>query len=242
MAHLYFDYAEQPIKQMLSKYMLDKHGLECTVDSEYDVLGFEYANKSYKMYLSLDGTEVLKMSNNELETIPKVQEAAVILYNAMQTVFMPVLNTIYNGDSQEVKDDIGYLTLQFNEVDDYFYLQKINRLAMEQQQISNMIFDIQTELDKHGTNHPNYDKLSNYKLELITKYNRISSDKVNHVNNVVNEFNNNVENQKYRVYLCLSQAAEQGDLAMKRLPTFGLPFQDPDEETELDRFKKENNI
>lgn len=238
----YFDYAEQPIKQVLSRYMADKHGVDCPTDCEYDVLGFEQSGQSYKMYLSTDGTEAMTMTDHELGTNPKIQEAAAILYKAMQTAFMPVLNTIYGGNSQEIKDDISHLTMKFDETGNCFYLQKINRLAMEQQQISNMILDILNEENKHGPSHPNAQKLGEYKLELITRYNKINQDTVDYRQNIADAFNSNVVNQQYRVYMCLSQVAEQGDLAMKRLPSFGMPYQDPDEETELDKFKKENAV
>lgn len=244
----FFDYAESPIKEWIASY-LKQEVTEVFPDyvDEADIIGFMSKKKHYKAYVvpMPPDTESL-VDKNLLKNSEKMRKACSILFDAVREVFMAVVGSMEDPKFDYLK---GFMPV-FVEDKMAFHLLRVNRKAMQLQaadtqrkQIERFlqtaketgISEEQKSMIQESLNTINEVFTANTKevMDAEEQACRLSNEDiktsgVDWLHIVVEETNPDDE--------------ELEQESMKRLPTFGLQYQDPDEENYIDKLKKEHDV
>ena len=244
----FFDYAESPIKEWVAGY-LKKEVTEVFPDyvDEADIIGFMYKKKHYKAYIVPMPHDTLSLvDKNLLKNSEKTRKACSILFDTVREVFMAVIGSIEDPKLDYIK---GFMPV-FVEDKMAFHLLRVNRKAMQLQaantqrkQIENFvqtaketgISEEQNSMIQEGLNKINEVFASNTKEVMDAEEQLCRSTNADIKTSGVDWLHIVVEETEPD-----DQELEQE--SMKRLPTFGLQYQDPDEENYIDKLKKEHGV
>jgi len=240
-----FNCTESPIKEWIATF-LDaevKYVFTDYVDNS-DVIGFQENDKHYNAYVVTLNHDTTSQVNPELlKNSEKTRKACSILYDAVYKVFPSVAPTC----SDEYLNMVVGLRPIFDEKTMSFKLFRINgksaqlQLALEQKyKIMELLSKSESELtidQKAGIDN------SLKKIDDIIKNNTkqvLDDDEL-----ICNLTNNKLETYD-KLYIVVEECDENNqenmETSMRRLPVFGLSYQDPDEETYIDKLKKEYTI
>jgi hypothetical protein len=242
----YFSCAESPIQEWLATYV-KKQPIELFPDytGNADVVGFIHNNQQYTSYLvpmpwgteSLVDAELLKSSE-------KARKACSMLYDSVKEIFVAITGSFNeNNPKTEEADLFKSLIPMFDNDKMAFHLSRVNWKALQlktahlqREQIQNYI-----QQNKHIT-----DEQMTAIQQSVTNIEHVFAD-IN--DDVLDEYEEKCKdtNEKIKLYDWLHIVVEPSDpndsdtlnSSMERLPMFGLPYQDPEEETFIETLKKD---
>jgi hypothetical protein len=235
-----FDLTEAPIKEWLANLL----NAEFTdVFSDYvdnsDIIGFQENNIQYNAYVvTLNSSDMNYIDNNLIKNSEKVKKACSMLYDAVYKVFPAVIQTC----NKKYSNELLALRVVFHEPTMSFRLFKVN---MKAEQLKTAI-QTKTNLSKILEEKKDF---TEEQLNEINKLINISNLTINNITKDVMDIeekeviNYNKKLESYdKLYIVISTSddnyLENMETSMKRLPQFGLSYQDPDEENYIDKLKK----
>jgi hypothetical protein len=240
-----FDYAEDPIKEWIAA-QLDET-VETLFDDyseESDILSIEVDKAHYTFYLTCYPTDLRNDTAFHIDkeyflSHPKLQKAASILFDAVYMVFPPVVKTMTNM-GHRIEDVFP----DFEEKNMCFRFRMVNKFEMLKRQALQTLEQIRENFAKiEGKTDEQFTEIR----EKLTTLQKEQLDKLNSLGEAViaeQEAKCQLQNETFRLGKRLYIAVEknmkqQDDDIMKRLPDFGLKYQDPEEETAIEAYKKE---
>ena len=247
----YFRCAETPIQEWLATYV-KKTPIDLFPDykDEVDVIGFMHDDIHYSAYLVAMPWDTELLVNPELlKASDKVKKACSMLYDSVKEVFMAVTGSFEasNKDSPHA-DLLKSLMPTFDEQKMAFHLTRVNWKALQLKTAYMQRQKIQDFIRETPSEDVPPDQLSAIQnsIEQIGRvFADITKEVLDEYEELCKETNSNI-----KLYDWLHLAVEQSDPnvvenlnnSMDRLPTFGLQYQDPDEEDYVDRLKREHNV
>jgi hypothetical protein len=239
-----FQCSETPIKEWISLFINDyvKVNIEELFPDyvdDSDVIAYEDNKKHYTAYLVTMPHDAVSFVDTELLKLENTQKACSMLYDGVRMVFPAVVQTI----NEEYKKYVDGIIVSFNNEKMSFTLTKVNikkfkfEKAKEQMEL----------LIKFKENTSNPDELKQIN-ELLMKsedlIKSISIDDIVDEQKLCDEINEKLKNAD-QLHIAIEENSESVELmeaALHRLPTIGVSYQDPDEETLVDKLKKEHGI
>lgn len=240
----FFDCAEAPIKEWIASFL----GVPVTEVFDFedinDVIGFEYQSKYYSAFVVTMGPDSPQLVDKKLlDESEKAQKACSMLFDAVRQVFMSVVATA----SEQYKEKVQCLVPRFDNSKLAFFLFRINYKAMQLKmandqngKIVKYLNELKEPLDEEKKEAlTNTVKAINKILTTTTKESLdIEEEECNRVN---------AEIMKHDwLYLAIEQSVGNSDDritdSLNRLPTFGVRNHNPEEETYIEKLKKENGL
>jgi len=233
----FFDCAEAPIKEWLAEYV-EKDVLDVFPDFKdvVDVIGFQHDDKHYNAYLVAmpSGTDSL-VPKSLLLTNEKAKKACSMLYDAVLQVFMAVVNS-------STETIFKSLIPRFDESKMAFYLTRVNLKAMQLQTANQQNVQIRKFLEESKESiTPEHEEALINTLKQIAEIFKTNTKEILDAEEKACVAENKANTNKPWMHIVVEEANEL-DESLKRLPTFGLQYQDPDEETYIDKLKKEYDV
>ena len=242
----FFDYAESPIQKWLALYYNEPvKVLFPDFKDESDLISVEFDGNYYILYI----TEKKSVGNSfDLTTMEKsnsIKKAASLLFDAVRNTFFPIAKTITNH-----KEECSLLIPMFDDKTMSFELRAFNRLAMEREQCDKELVQIGVQLKRLGEQsnikaaHKKQaaqlrKQLNEMQIRSLEKFNSIPINKVKEMDERCLELNKKLATSQ-RLYMILGKNAKPTeDTVAKRLPAFGLSYQDPDEDNYIDKLRDE---
>lgn len=247
----HFDFAENPVKEWIAEtFGEDVDTLFDDYNEDADVLNVKSGDDSYTLYLTTTPTTstAYTISRQQLQSDEILQRATSMMYDAVFTVFMPIVNTMTN-----MKHLVEDIFPRFEESTMSFKMLSVNGPYMHRKQLEQTLKEINTQtlrLKSIVTTDENIDEIKKLQNKLqialesnTEKFNSITDEECKNAQLVCDERNKTFATST-RLYVCIEKNKKDIVLEqkLKRLPQFGLKYQDPDEDTYVDRFKKEHNI
>lgn len=242
----FFDYVESPIKEWIADYLkLDVSEVFPDYLDDSDIIRFMVDNKQYSAYvLPLPHAAESFVDRDLIKESEKVRKACSILFDAVREVFMAVVGSITDPKLDHLK---GFMPV-FVEDKMAFRLLRVNRKAMQLQAADTQRVQIEKFLQTATGTGVTEDQ-KNMIQESLDKINKIFNENTKEVLNAEEEICRkiNAELEFFdRLHIVVDETDPDEDgleqESLKRLPTFGLPFQDPDEENYIDKLKKEHDV
>lgn len=244
----FFDYAESPIKEWIAGY-LKQEVTEVFPDyvDEADIIGFMSKKKHYKAYVvpMPHDTQSL-VDKNLLKNSEKMRKACSILFDAVREVFMAVVGSIEDPKLDYLK---GFMPV-FVEDKMAFHLLRVNRKAMQLQAADTQRKQIERFLQTAKETGVSEEQKSMIQ-ESLNKINEVFTANTKEVMDAEEQAcklsNEDIKTSGVDWLHIVVEETDPDDQeleqeSMKRLPTFGLQYQDPDEENYIDKLKKEHDI
>lgn len=247
----YFDFSESAIKEWIADVFGEEpETLFDDYTGEADVLNIKSGDDSYTLYLTPfpPNDPAFGISKTELMEDKEIQRASSMMYEAVYTVYAPVAKTM--SSMVHLVEDVFPM---FDEKEMCFKLVAMNAPYMKRMQLEKTFEEVEkqaarlaavpeSELSKETVQELE-SKLEAVRAETIAGINEITNDICKAAQDMCNERNAKFD-EGSKLYVCLEKNKEDIDeeLKHKRLPQFGLKYQDPDEEDYIDRLKKEFNI
>lgn len=244
-ARKFFDYTETPIKEWLASY-INRDVLEVFPDynDESDVIGFMIGDKHYNAYVVPMSSDTELLVDKKLFEHEKVRKACSILFDAVREVFLAVTGSIEDPSLEYLK---GFMPV-FVEDKMAFHLMRVNRKAMQLQ----AAYDQRKQLEKFLQTMTQIDLPEEQKTMIQDNLNKINKIFEENTKESLDKEEQDCKSTNLIVtkfdwlHIVLEESdptnQELDQECMKRLPTFGLQFQDPDEENYIDKLKKEHDI
>lgn len=247
----YFDFAESAVKEWIAEtFDEDVETLFDDYTSEADVLNVKSGDDLYTLYLTSTPpvSPAFAISKEELLSDLVLQRATSMMYEAVFTVFMPVVGTM--SSMQHLVTDI-FPT--FDEATMSFRLVSMNAPYMKRKQLEKTFDEIKLQekrLKSIVAVEMSADTIKELKRKLsvaleanVQQGNEITNEMCKEAQLICDERNKAFET-RVKLYVCLEKNKSDIvlDQKLKRMPQFGLKYQDPDEETLIDQFKQEYNI
>lgn len=250
----YFDLVENPIKEWIAEYFGEP--IESIFDDykvESDIMATEENGQHYFLYATSfpDITEnsitAFPIGRKELEKCPKLSKATSVIFDAVYTVFPPVVHTM-----QKFKDAMMNISIKFNQDIMAFEFTTNNILAREKNNAMQNIYICKNQIEKINSDaefrhkNPNYEEIKSEiekKLnENIVKYNSISDISIKEQEKLCELLEKKLEKAP-KFYIVLEKNSRpDDDHIMKRLPDIGSKYYDPEEESITEKLKKELSI
>ncbi len=245
-AQKFFDYTETPIKEWLAGFVeTDVTQIFPDYVDKAEIIAFADKGQHYKAYVvpMPPDTNVL-IPSGLLENNPNARKACSILFDAVREVFLAITGSIEDAKHEYLKGFMPY----FDETKMAFRLKRVNRKAMQLQAANNQRkqldqflsandYKAMTEEQKNLI-HENISKLNEI-FNLITKETMDEEEKLCEESNKKTEVYD-------RLYMVIEELdpddSELENESLKRLPNFGLQYQDPEEDTYIDKLKKEYDV
>lgn len=245
----YFDYAEDAIKEWISLQIKEEISI---VFDDYknstDVITTEIDDIYYTLYLTpfpekIENDTAFLIDKNLFQTLPKLQTAVSKLFHSVYVVYAPIIKTMTH-----MWHHFEDVFPEFNEDKFYFTFKMANGFKIKRDQLYQKIFKIQDQFkliyDKTDTK---FDELKKQLLDLqnetLNDLNKITDDIVEIQDKKCNAYNDSPLNNIAKLYIVLEKnKIQETEHIMRRLPDFGIKFQDPEEDNYIDKLKKEHDI
>jgi hypothetical protein len=254
----YFDYAENPIKEWISD-LLDEDITAIFDDytEDSDILSVEDQGNYYTLYLTAypEKTPSFHASKDDLMNNKIVNKSTSMMFESVYTVYAPVVQSM-----SSMKHKLENIFPKFDEKLMCFYFSMVNSAAAKRQQVHKNLIKISDQFkqlrevntidsDEKINNERNEQKVELEKqlilmqteeLENLSKLGDDVCDKEEEECKRMNEIYKNSS----KLYICLdmNKTDQDNEQVMKRMPKFGLNYQDPDEDNYIDKLKKEYEI
>jgi hypothetical protein len=254
----FFNCAESIIQEWVAEFF-DKPTVELFPDyqTESDVIGFMIDSKQYTAYLVTMPCDTENLVDMELlNKQDKARKACSMLFDAVREVFMAVTGalaesrttlepTITPSTASELdKNMIAGLMPVFDENKMAFHLVRVNRKAMQLQAAQTQraqIIKFLQEAKEGEISDEQQESISSGLVELGKVFTSITKEALDAEEALCNTINEKIK-EKTWLHIVLEEAdPDDADIlnsSMKRLPMFGLQFQDPEEENYVDKLKK----
>lgn len=257
MIEKFFNSAESPIKEWISEYLnVDPEKVFPDYDEDSDDIGFKYKNTQYNAYLiSMGPNEPSMVNKNLLKSSEEVRKACSMLFDAVQMVMPSVLHT----SDKEFADDLKGLHFQFDEDTMSFGLIVVNTAQYKKvmsvqhyQQVMQIKGSLEAKLNEPNTDENNISEIKKQLVkveELIIKakssYEEISNEDIEKEDERCKFVTEKLKlaNKLYIVVEELdSNDVDAMNEGLKRLPMFGTTYQDTEDESFVDKLKKEYDL
>lgn len=182
------------------------------------------------------------ISKQEFKEKHQLQKAAVMMFEAVYTVFTAVIKSM-----PRLPAELEDIFPDFNETGMYFIFRKANKAQIEKTNCEKMLCQISEQYerikDRVGAEADELrNKLVKLQKEQLDKRNEITDEMIRKNEEHCNAANASLANGE-KLYIVLEKNVKPNDESiMRRLPEFGLKYQDPTEETAVEKFKKEYDV
>lgn len=249
-----FDCADNPIKEWLSTITnIPGEELFDDYNTEGDILRIEIGSNHYSLLLSSNPKRIGQLVNGSAfkikhekmmknEKYLELRRATSLLYDAVRLVYTPVVCVM-----KKLRDKFNTTYVEFDEQHMCFSIRAVNKLAIEKKQNNATLYKIHENFNKIShLNTPEADNLRSQLLDLQAKtikvLNNLTEEKIQEQNEYCKQLDEELKDAP-KLYIILDKNVKPDDsVIMKRLPTFGLMYQDPDEENYIDILKKELDV
>lgn len=239
-----FNCTESPIKEWLAEFLNEDVSIAFTdYTDSVDEFGFQddETKKHYNVFVVTGNPEM--SSNVDLELLKrneKARAACTMLFNAVHQVFVAVASTV----TEEFSDKLMAIRPEFDPEHMAFYLRRINMSASR----LHAMMAQKRQLDAYlATN--DISKLTDEQMTHVNKaqagIDKVLAECTKEVLDAEQSLCDTMNPQLKKLswlYLVTEESSsnpEDLEASLGRLPTFGLTFQDPNEETYIDKLKKE---
>ena len=231
-----FDYAEAPIKEWLSN-VFEKPLMEVFPDykSYRKSLGISADDDSFVLYFSsseLANRYIFTVNDTKNESVRK---AIDVLFNALYPVYTAVVC------SSELNERLTGVYPYFDENTMTFSLRAVNQYRIMLAQCQNALEHCSKKMATTELNSEYYNQLVEAKTKVLEGIALCTNEVIEKRDAELVIINNNYLTMP-KLYLIVDKNCTDEDEIGRRLPTFGLEFQDPDEDNYIDKLKKEQNI
>lgn len=231
-----FDYAEAPVKEWLA-LVFDKPVLDVFPDysKHHESIGISSSGDSYVCYFSSvtnDMRYIFTANDTKDETIRKTID---ILFNALYPVYTAVVS------SSELNEKLIGVYPYFDEVSMTFTLRAVNQYRIMLSQCQNALEQCVKKMTLAEPNSEYYEQLVAARTKVLDGINLCTNEVIDKRDAELVGINDNYSLMP-RLHLIVIKNCLDEDEIGRRLPTFGLEFQDPDEDNYIDMLKKEQNI
>jgi hypothetical protein len=257
----FFDYAETPIKEWISAHLqATQQDIFNEEKTEADILSVCAKGKYYRLYYTVFKDDVEEVAKDEYVSDEDIRKAMSMLYDAVRLVFPCVIASM-----QKYKDKLTDIVPKFNQNNLTYSFNMINQLKLNRALHMKNMQDIQVQMAKINQKLDNINKELNKKtktpedIEMLRNGNEIRDNLIITLNDEIKKVNaiteesikerdahcetiNKELSTSIKLYLIVTKDKPDDDAIMKRLPKFGMEYQDPDEETFIDTLKKEYNV
>ena len=234
----FFDYAENPVKCWISNYLQeDTEFIFNDYKDEVDVITTEYNGYYYTFYFSTISNEDspnFDISDDDFKNSTKLRQAASILYDAINTVYMPIVSTMSN-----MSHKMENIFLEFVEKNMCFRFTMVNNLLMKRNFYIKSLQKIEKEISKKNEN---YNELLSNRESIVIELNNIEDSDVKALDEECKIMNKKLQDGPFLYIHAGKNEDIKKEIKYKRLPEFGLKYQDPDEDNYIDMIKKEYDI
>jgi hypothetical protein len=251
-----FDCAEAPIKEWIAEFIGEDPSVVFNdYTDDVDLIGFQENDKHYNAYLVTLDCDVTSNVNPELlKSSEKARKACSMLFDGTYQVFASVLQVV----KKRFFDQLRNLRPMFDEPTMSFKLIRINGAAAQlkaalEQKAKAITFLAEAKDPLSVENQEKVDSFINGLNDIIVKN---SKEVLDAEESICIETNKKLETyDKLCIVVEESNADGEGvngmldsgdlenaDKLLSRLPTFGLNYQDPDEENYIDKLKKEYEV
>lgn len=231
-----FDYAEAPVKKWLA-LAFDKPLIELFPDykEHRESIGISSNGDSYVCYFSpVNDNRRYIFTANDTKELP-IKKTIDILFNALYPVYTAVVS------SCELNDKLIGVYPYFDESNMTFTLRAVNQYRIMLSQCQNALDQCAKKMALAEPNSEYYDQLANARTKVLDGINLCTEEVICKRDAELVDINNNYALMP-RLHLIVIKNCLDEDEIGKRLPTFGLEFQDPEEDNYIDILKKEQNI
>jgi hypothetical protein len=231
-----FDYVEAPIKEWLA-LVFDTPVMELFSDykSYRKSLGIKTNNASYLLYFSSVDYENRYLFTTLDTKDESVRKAIDVLFNALYPVYTAVVN------SSTLQEKLLGVYPFFDEINMTFSLRAVNQYRVMASQCQNALVQCHSKLSTAPIGTEYYEQLIEAQKKVIEGLNLCTEEVIKKRDEELLEINNKYLNMS-KLYLVVVKNCTDDNEIGRRLPTFGLEFQDPDEDTYIDLLKKEQDI
>ncbi len=260
----FFSCAESPIQEWIAAY-IGKPVTELFSDyrDESDVIGFMHDSKHYNTYVvTMSADSESLVDANVMKVSEKARKACSMLYDAVREVFMAVTGSlaesleksdtsdasISTNDTQKTVELVKSLMPVFVEAKMAFAIKRVNRKAMQLQAAQaqrTQLLNFLRQAPKDGISVEQKELIQETFDQLNKVFTETTQEALDAEEKLCKETNAKSETLDW-MHIVLEESdpndVETINESMKRLPMFGLQFQDPDEENYIDKLKKEQNI
>jgi len=244
----YFDYAEAPIKQWIALYLhTPVEQVFTDYDGDQDFISVESNGNFYNLYLTTVPPEK-ELSLDIFKEQEKLQHAGMILFQAVQTVYTPVVETM-----SEKK--LNNIIPSFDQEKLCFSFHRINSLKAKKDQALHNLQMIMFQMER--INNPDNikedakeevakikDQLQKLMIEETVIINSITDEQIAQEEALCNEFN---ETSHPLLYYAIRTKEDLDDEdILKKMADVGERYRDPDDsddsEENLDIVKELNGL
>lgn len=232
------EYVKKPVKELFSDF-----------SGESDMIGFMANNKHYSTYLVTMPPDTNSLVDKQvMKAQEKARKSCSMLYDAVRTVFMAVTGSLAESKTlpDDQMDNIKSLMPMFVEDKMAFHLVRINSKAMQLQAANMQRMQIQKFLQsaaEKGVTQEQKDAIQKSMDELAKIFGANTKEALDAEEALCKSTNEEIKKYNW-LHIVLEESdpdnIEMLNESMKRLPMFGLQFQDPDEENYVDKLKKEH--
>lgn len=251
----YFDYAEAPIKEWIAE-VFDENVVDLfdDYDADSDILNVNPSDANntnkYTFYLTPFPTSnpAFALTKEELLSDKDLKRATSMMYEAVYTAYMPIANTM--ADKKHLLEDVFP---RFDEPTMSFTLMAVNGPFLKRQKLEKALVEV-AEQSKRLKCVPESDASTEMIADLKNKLETVRIETEAGLVELTDDFCResqlkcNERNQIFakapRLYICVECNKQDisVDVKLKRMPQFGLKYQDPDEENYIDKLKEEYEL
>lgn len=254
----YFDFAEAPIKEWIADYLnRDPEEVfdDYKEDSDVLICSNPTTGKRYSVYLMVleDDDEELPIwtvDEKEFAASDELKRAASMMYEAAMMVYTPVLRVLDTQDQY-----IRELFPTFDETTHCFEFKLVNTLRDKKKRAINVMLQVKEQLSKLASlpesNMTPEDEaklnelrtnLANINVQQMAIIDECSSANITQKDEQCATFNRTATNLP-KLYMGFKEFTDSDELdeevVHSRLPQFGLTYTDPEQESSVQQFRRE---
>jgi hypothetical protein len=231
-----FDYAEAPIKEWLAN-VFEKPLMDVFPDykKHRESIGISSNNNSFVLYFSSVTDDRRYLFTHHDTRDDSVKKAIDIMFNALYPVYTSVVC------SSELNEKLIGVYPYFDETTMTFSLRAVNQYTIMRSQCKNALEQCVKKMALAEPNSDYYNQLIEARNKVLEGMSLCTDELINKRDAELVQINNEYSLMP-KLHLIVIKNCLDEDEVGRRLPTFGLEFQDPDEDNYIDMLKKEQDI
>jgi len=249
----YFDVCEAPIKEWVAEalHVDNIHSIFDDYVDNADMLSVK-SKKNYRLYVKQapkDSGRNFKLTQEQIKSDDKLHRAVSMILDAVYMVYPPVIKTM-----QAYNDMFVNVFPKFEESDMSFELICINPLKNKKEHYLKEVMRVQQKIknieeleDKKGCKQ----SIDNFTIEELIpvlndftkKHNEIANEDIAKLDEHKKLIDKQLKDAS-KLFICLdiNKALDDHNKIFKHMPKFGMKYQDPGEETLIDKVKRTGRI
>lgn len=266
LAMKFFDYAEVPIKEWIANYLnVTQEELFGNEKDESDIINIQINNNYHQIYYTIWNTPGQPNSvipSSEYKKHENLRKAMSIMFDAVRVVFPCVVKAMkkLNSSMENVFPKFSQETLSFS-------FNMVNHLKIKKDSHTKNILNIYQQVAKvkqrieqgkvalkvasHKEKEEIEAMLKNGK-EILDNLSKSLSTEMMDANAITDaaiaaredecKAANAIFEKSVKLHMIIDQDVADDDAIMRRLPVFGMAYQDPEEDSFVDKLKKEYGV